>query len=237
MDSRQNYADYYRRTIEQHHVGLKLALGGTGLGKTSSIKDVILDPTYQHLKFIYCANRKQLIEEMGQWLSTPDSPVCHVVLPRDLEAVLNTLRGHRQAFYELLENPLFGASVRRWNERTPLKRVDLVAVKRAARTLEELIAEHIHIPDALEREMDRYARLVLDAFKAALLGANNRRGTSPDYHRLADLAVVQSLFSRIAFKRRPGIRLMDVPLQKAFYGFFEGPKNPNLARLENVAGG
>src|SRR5258707_14690742 len=119
MDNRQNYADYYHRTIEQHRVGLKLALGGTGLGKTSSIKDVVLDPAYQPLKFIYCANRKQLIEEMGQWLSTPDSFPRHVLLPKDLEAVLNTLRGHRQAFYELIENPLFSDSVRRWNERTP----------------------------------------------------------------------------------------------------------------------
>ena len=237
MESRQNYADYYRRTIAQHRVGLKLALGGTGLGKTSSIREVVLDPAYQHLKFIYCANRKQLIEEMGQLLSTPDTPARHVVLPRDLEAVLNTLRGHRQAFYELLDNPLFGDSVRRWNERTPLKRVDLVAVKRTVRSLEELIAEHIHIPDTLERDMDKSARLVLEAFKAALLGANNRRGTSPDYRRLADLAVVQSLFPCIAFKRRPEVRLMAVTLQKAFYGFFDGQKTLNLTRLEGEDGG
>ena len=235
--NRQNYADYYRHTIEQHRVGLKLALGGTGLGKTSSIKNIILDPAYQHLKFIYCANRKQLIEEMGQLLSTPDSPARHVILPRDLEAVLNTLRDHRQAFYELIENPLFADSVRRWNERTPLKRIDLIAVKRACRTLEELTGEHIRLPDDIEREMDKYARLVLEAFKAALLGANNRRGTHPNYQKLADLPVVQSLFPCIAFKRRPEICLMAVTLQKAFYGFFDGQKALNLTRLEDEDGG
>jgi hypothetical protein len=233
----QGYSDYYHRAIEQHRTGLKLVLGGTGLGKTSGIPEVVQNSAYQQRKFIYCANRKQLIEEMAHLLDCPGSPPCYVVLPRDLEAVLGTLKEHRQVFYELFENSLFTDNVRRWNEKTPLKRIDLPTVKRACRTLEELITEHVTIPKVLEEQMDKYARLVLEAFKAALLGANNKRGNNPAYHRLVDHLVIQSLFPCIAFKRRPEIRLMVVTLQKAFYGFFDGQKTLNLTRLEDEDGG
>ena len=123
-----SYFEYYHHTIQQHNNGLKLVLGGTGLGKTSATIDVVRAPEYQQRKFIYCANRKQLIEEMAQSLHCPGSPPCYVVLPRDLEAVLGTLRELRQPFYELFEDPLFTDNVRRWSDRTPLKRIDLEVV-------------------------------------------------------------------------------------------------------------
>ncbi len=89
------YYHYYHRTIQSHTTGLKLVLVGTGLGKTSGIRDVVQNPAYQQRKFIYCANRKQLIEEMAQLLDRSGSPPCYVVLPRELDAVLGTLKEHR----------------------------------------------------------------------------------------------------------------------------------------------
>lgn len=86
------YSDYYHCAIEKHRIGLKLVLCGTGLGKTSGIRDVVQNPAYQQRKFIYCANRKQLIEEMAQLLDRSGSPPCYVVLPRELDAVLGTLK-------------------------------------------------------------------------------------------------------------------------------------------------
>jgi len=237
MDLR-SYAEYYHRAIQQHHTGLKLVLGGTGLGKTSGIKEVLQMPDYQQRKFIYCANRKQLIEEMAQSLNELGSPRCYVVLHRDLEVVLMTIKDYRQEFYELIENDLlFKDNVRRWNDQNVLRRIDLPTMKRACRTLEELIGEHMMIPKLLEEQMDGYARIVLSAFKAALLGANNKQGNSLGYQRLADHPVIQSLFPCIAFKRRPEVRLMAVTLQKAFYGFFDGQKTLNLTRLEDDDGG
>src|SRR5258708_25707680 len=172
-----SYFEYYHRAIQQHNNGLKLVLGGTGLGKTSATIEVIRSPEYQQRKFIYCANRKQLIEEMAQSLHHPGSPPCYVVLPRDLEAVLETLRELRQPFYELFENPLFTDNVRRWNDRTPLKRIDLPAVKKACNTLEELIVQKVMVPEALEPQMSDYARQILHAFKPPLLRANTHHAT------------------------------------------------------------
>lgn len=86
------YPDYYHRTIEKHYTGLKLVPSGTGLGKTIGIRDMVQAPGYQQRKFIYRANRKQLIEEMSQLLDRSGSPPCYIFLPRDLEAVLGTLK-------------------------------------------------------------------------------------------------------------------------------------------------
>lgn len=228
-----SYFEYYHRAIQQHPTGLKLVLGGTGLGKTSGIEAVVQAPEYQQHKFIYIANRKQLVEGIAQSLKPP----CYIVLHRDLEVVCITLRDFHHIFYELFEDSLFTDNVQRWNDKNPIKRVDLPTVKRACKALEELVAENVTIPKVLEEQMDGYAHAILGAFKAALLGANNKRGNSPAYLRLIEHPVIQALFPYIAFKRRPEIRLMAVTLQKAFYGFFDGKKTLNLTRLEEDDGG
>ena len=86
------YPDYYHRTIEQHRIGLKQVPGGTGLGKTSGIRDMVQALGCQQRKFIHSANCKQLIEEMAQLLDRSGSPPCYICLPRDLETVLDTLK-------------------------------------------------------------------------------------------------------------------------------------------------
>ena len=114
-----NYAPYYLRAIKKHPVGLKLASGPTGIGKTFAISEVIHSPICQERKSIYLANRKQLVEDMGKF---PGS----VILHRDLEVVLLTLKEFRQGFYRLLnDDRLFLRPISRWNERNPNKAVDL----------------------------------------------------------------------------------------------------------------
>ncbi len=236
-----DYVDYYDRTIQNHGVGFKLVGGGTGLGKTSAIRKLITLPAYQGRKFIYCANRKQLLEEMAQELKSAQpsgSPACYVMLRRDLEVVLDTLKNHQNAFYDLLGQRIFLDNLSRWNDKYRLKRVDLPAVKRACKTLEELLSLEIsQLPQLLQDQVNEQAALVLAAFKAVLLAANNKSGSSPSYQQLADHAVVQSLFPYIAFQRRPHVRLLLVTLQKAFHGFFDGRQTLNLTRLQDEDGG
>lgn len=230
------YFDYYQRTIEDHSTGLKLILGGTGLGKTSSIKNVIRAPENQERKFIYCANRKQLLEEMAQSLHSLHPGSC-VVLRRDLDVVLHTLQEQRAAFYDLLERSIFVEQVKRANDRSKLGRIDLPAVRRASHALEEFADQHGPLSPLLEDQMEGFAREVLWAFKAALLAANDKSGNAPAYRKLADHPVVQSLLPCLAFKRRPEVRLLLVTLQKAFYGFFDGRETLNLTRLQGARGG
>jgi type II secretory ATPase GspE/PulE/Tfp pilus assembly ATPase PilB-like protein len=55
-----HFLNYYQDTINTNSTGLKLVLGGTGLGKTSSIKTVLKESANEGKKFIYIANRIQL---------------------------------------------------------------------------------------------------------------------------------------------------------------------------------
>ncbi|GCE20914.1 hypothetical protein [Dictyobacter kobayashii] len=232
-----SYIEYYHRTIQQHETGLKFVLGGTGLGKTSSIRKVIKLPENQERKFIYLANRKQLVEGMGQDLDRENQSSQYVILHRDLDVVLNTLKRQRSAFYELLESAFFIEKVKRWNDSNLRRRIDLPTVRRSCKTLEEIITTQVVLPSIVEEQLQPHARIVLEAFKAALLGAGNKRDTSPDYQKLADHPIIQSLFPFVAFKRRPEIRLLIATIQKTFYGFFDGLKNINLTRMKKKDGG
>src|SRR5260370_39406962 len=107
-----SYADYYIRTIQAHAIGVKPVLGGTGLGKTRGIREVIQDLHYADRKSIYIANRKQLIEEMAAKLD----PATFVIVHRDLESVQLTLQAHRADFYRLLNDLAFTTFVESYNE-------------------------------------------------------------------------------------------------------------------------
>ena len=232
MSDKLTYAPYYLRALLKHPVGLKETVGPTGIGKTTVLEEVLHAPECQERKCIYIANRKQLVEDAGKG---PHS----LILRRDLEVVLQTLKEYHQALYQLMENDeLFLQPIRRWNERHPNQRVDLGATRRACRAFEELLGETlVTIPELLEERLDEYARLILATFKAAVRGAKNKKRKSPTYEQLLDHPVIQSLFPFIAFKRRPEIRLIAMTLQKAFYGFFDGEKSLNLTLLTDEDGG
>lgn len=216
---------------------MKLVLGGTGLGKTSGIRDVITATNYQDRKFIYCANRKQLLEEMAHSLDEDQHLGIYVVLRRDLEVVLDTLDRLHDTFYELLSHSTFLDMLHRWNERNRLHPIDLPAVRRACKTLEEMPTGN-PLPRLIEVQMEEQARLVLAAFRAAVLAAYNTNGKPlAAYPYLVDHPVVQALFPFIAFKRRPDVRILLVTLHKAFYGFFDGTQTLNLLKLEEGDGG
>jgi hypothetical protein len=227
-----NYAQYYRRIIQAHTKGLKLVVGGTGLGKTRGAREAILTSPPTDPKSLYIANRKQLIEEMATQLD----PTTFVIVPRDLEAVQLTLRGHRAALYALLSDRTFKMYVDSYNAYNSWK-VDIAAARQACKDLEEFSTRDPYIQRRLEEMMDGQARRVLDVFKAALFASGGKRGDTSAYQDLIDHPVIQSLFPCIAFKRKPHLRLMLITLHKAFYGFFDGKKTLSLTGLRDEEGG
>lgn len=223
-----SYAQYYSRIIQAHQKGLRLVIGGTGLGKTRGAREVIEASPPTDPKSIYIANRKQLIEEMATQLD----PTTFVIVPRDLEVVQLTLRDQRSALYALLPDRAFKNYVDSYNVYHPWK-VDIAAARQACRDLAEFSSRVPYIQSRLEKVMEGQARRVLDVFKAALLAAGAKRGNTSAYQDLIDHPVIQSLFPCIAFKRKPQVRLMLITLHKAFYGFFDGIKTLSLTSLQD----
>ncbi len=225
------YEQFYISAMKQHAVGLKFAPGGTGLGKTSAIDKVIHYPEFSQRKFIYFANLKQLVEDVGHYEHT-------LILHSDRDTIFFTLRDHKQAFYELFQDEAhFRTPILRWNQRHRNMKVDLAKVKRACQAFEEILAEHTTIPSSIEEQMSDYAHTIMHCFQAAVLGVKTKRGNNPAYLFLLDHPIIQALFPFIAFQRRPEIRLIALTIQKAYYGFFDGSKKLNLARLTKEDGG
>lgn len=230
-ENQPGYEQFYISAIHQHAVGLKLAPGGTGLGKTSAIDKVIHHPVFSQRKFIYFANLKQLVEDVGHYEHS-------LILHSDRDTVFFTLRDKKQAFYELFQDEArFRTSLLQWNQRHRNMKVDLTKVKRACQAFEEILTEHTSIPSSIEEQMSDYAHTIMHCFQAAVLGAKTKRGNNVTYLFLLDHPIIQALFPFIAFKRRPEISLIALTIQKAYYGFFDGSKKLNLARLIGEDGG
>lgn len=216
-----SYVEYYDRTIREHAKGFKLVPGGTGLGKTSRIAELVTKPEYAERKFIYIANRHQLLEEMAKAKALRSNQV--VFLRRDLEVVLHTLKNQATAFYSLLEDPGLSRLFERSGKLGP------ATIRRAAQLLEQLGEFKESMPKLLEQQSEAEAGKILNGFKAVLLSAKGNKR----YEWLFDHLVIHSLFPLIAFKRRPEARLLLVTLHKAFHGFFDGETRINLTGLRD----
>lgn len=84
-----DYRFYYKRTIQQHATGLKLGLGGTGFGKTSTTPKVVAADTTNR-KYMYVANRVHLLNEMAAHLTAAHIKFVH--LQRDVDIVVQLLQ-------------------------------------------------------------------------------------------------------------------------------------------------
>ena len=135
MRERYPYFDYYHRAIQKSVNGLKLVLGGTGLGKTSAIVDVAQSAETDR-KFIYCANRIQLLNEMADELKQRDIGYTH--LQSDADVLLDILHASTSetGFYDLLESPHVQKYVEHINRQTS-RQLSTPDIQKACETIKE----------------------------------------------------------------------------------------------------
>jgi hypothetical protein len=94
-----------------------------------------------------------------------------LILPSDRDTVSFTLRDHKQAFYDLLQDEAhFRTPHLQWNQRHRKRKVDLTQVKRAYQAFEEIIAKHTNVPSPIKELMSHYAHTILHCFQAAVQG-------------------------------------------------------------------
>lgn len=222
-----DYSNYYQRAIDTYNKGVKRVLGPTGLGKSSSIPVVVHNNPNR--KFIYMANRKELLEEMAARFS----PGEYVILRRDLEVVQQVLLTQQSAFEELLADHRFVTYLKRARQISHLKSLDVVTIRRACQQINEMTAANRILPPWVAEHADAQARIVLLAFRWVLQVTRDANEKGKIYSWLISHPVIEAFFPAIPFRLRPSVRIMLMTLQKAYYGFFDGSQMRSFTDLSS----
>lgn len=228
------YTDYYQRTIEQHATGLKLVLGGTGLGKTSSLADLLRSGEYPvGVKFIYVANRIQLLDEMAEAVKPLN---LHLQQRSNADHLLEVVRsGELLDFIDSVDG---GTLVDLYNERNPLFTIKRQGLRQQVRQFKKLDR---FSPDEVAElvDIDRLAWQLMDPLKRLLAFARGQSTKAPTRSRskatsqtkandIAQLPLWNTLFPLKQFQEDATKRLLLVTVQKAFRGIFNGQRSVRL---------
>lgn len=235
MVNRQTYFDYYDRAIQTGLKGIKLVLGGTGLGKTSAIVDVIKSSNAGDRKFMYCANRLQLLNEMAESLEQKGIPYAY--LRSDADVVVSILRISklRNKLYELIDSPFFIGEVEKSSAGSGWRKLDLAKLRQACETIERIGDPLDNIRgDVLEQLVQDQVRVIMSFFRNLLQEIKQRDLRT--HQDLLTQPIVQELFPYIRFMQTPDVRVLLVTVQKAYLGFFDGQENINLTKLNGRNG-
>lgn len=258
-----HFLNYYQNTIDTHSTGLKLVLGGTGLGKTSSIKTVLKQPENEGKSFIYIANRIQLLEELKDDLREEFKQEIFVHQRSDFEILLEIIKENGQdKLKELFDNDII-KNYFNYLEFTKNRISKIADVKKALNFIasnsnnlsfvkssegNELIRERTRIMMNFFKNIVRVTKQVKEY--SISVDITNEEKEKYDEIELNKLKKIKAGFSirdydilvanAIILKLFPFIdfktsnkKIFLVTLQKAFYGFFDGSHSVNLYHLNN----
>ena len=223
MKEQHPYYNYYNRAINSSKNGFKLVLGGTGLGKTSGIVEVTSSAQTEGRKFIYCANRIQLLNEMGEKLQADQ----FVHLRRDVEIVRELILGESsEQFNKFLHSKHVIADSK---GKAQVKHSEVVS---AVQYIKQL-SQEINSEKLFKEMIQNHARKIMHFFRGLVADANGK----PRFEALVSHPIIQKLFPYIAFQRNQEIKVLLITIQKAFHGFFDGKQVVTLSSLNRHNGG
>lgn len=235
--TRLDYKDYYLRTINRNCNGIKLVLGGTGLGKThgmrEAVKSYLQSDTKDKRKVIYITNRHNLITEQRRDFANAGFKCCY--LKSNREVILDLIKDNeidnlienleKEQFFRFDEN-LKGkfkrdAKLNKIIEGITNKLVLQQTEKEKGSQLAKTIDKEINI------DCDELFRIFKQQF--ILIGRN-------DEEQHADLCqnpFIWRLFPYVEFENNPEANILLVTIQKVLMGFFDGKKDIKIASIEN----
>ncbi len=235
-----HYVNYYRRTLLAHATGLKLVLGGTGLGKTSSLAALLRTGDFPpDVKFIYVANRIQLLDEMAAQVADLN---LHVQQRQNADQLAEALAQGLLA--SLLEHPAAPALLNDYNQRNPLSATTLERLRGRTNRFRQLRELNLPLDGAFDlaeqaRELLRPLKGLLALARALETArpADGQKTTQQEARALAALPLWRVLFPYLRFREDPACRLLLLTVQKAFHGVFDGEKTQRLGQWDAPATG
>lgn len=232
------YKNYYLRTIHNRSNGIKLVLGGTGLGKTHGMREAVIEylnsDHEEKRKFIYITNRHNLITEQQKQFSKAGFKCCY--LKSNREIILELLKNNQ--IEELIED--FGANdffkfdeqlKNKYKRETKLnKLVESIESKLQLWKSEKEKPRNHALTKAIDRELSFDCDELFKIFKtqAILVGRNDELL----YAKLISNKSAWKLFPYVEFENNPDANILLVTIQKVLMGFFDGKKDIKIASVE-----
>lgn len=235
------YTEYYRRAIAEHPTGLKFVLGGTGLGKTSSLGALLHSPDCPpDVKFVYVANRVQLLDEVAEQVSDLN---LHVQQRQDVDQLRDAVAdGTLDGFFNLPLTPKLLEDYNRLNAASPIELTVLTKkttqFKRLQRYSEFELADVIDFTDLAREVLRPLKRLLTHAVR--LSEQPPVTGQLITQRQAADVMahpLWYTLFPYRRFQIDPDVKLLLVTVQKAFRGLFDGRRSVRLGTWPAPASG
>ena len=240
-----SYKEYYQHPIDARRNllrGLKLVLGGTGLGKTSGIRAVVNDNANCNQRFIYVANRLQLLTEMQK------------EMPSDSTAIQLSNEEIFQDFSTAVENLFSDPVIVRWFEclqQNHYLKEDIKDIQNKYQTLTsetgKILRKSLETTNYIESmsgDILRFFKIIVGTSYQLLEGKisftnGGSKLRKTDFNHFTQLEGIRHLFPYIDFKYNidekgvPRRKLFLVTLQKFFHGFFDGRRVVNLMSFQD----
>lgn len=233
-----DFKEYYQRVINKDQTGFKLILGGTGLGKTSSAIKVIADESNTNRKFIYIANRLQLLNEFAEKLDKK-----------------NISYSHQKSNYEIVKS-LQISEIENLQQSPVINSYTSYLIRqKKVFTRNTLTEAHKFIKDnqafnkteegkeilrSKASEFMRFLKLIINTAYKVKTGKITDSQLSPNsYDNLLKDEIVQRIFPYIPFLHNleeDRKQVLLITIQKAFQGVFDGQKTINLNKFKNTTG-
>lgn len=218
------YTKYYQNVLGNRS-GFKLVLGGTGLGKTSGIIEVVKQNKEESKRFFYVANRLQLLSEMVADLKKENISYC--LQERDEEII-------KKIKQEEFDSLLCNTHIVKYADK--FYKGNLNFVKQNYTLIQEFAKNENNsfiLNNDISGFVNEKVRSVFSFFKNIIKKASMEKNPRA-YTELIQNSTIKVLFPYLDFVNNPSEkRVFIVSLQKAFYGFFDGKQVINLYKIKN----
>ena len=234
----KSYKDFYIKTIESQSSfsGLKLVLGGTGLGKTygllETINEYVNNQPNEKYKFIYLTNRHNLITQQEKDLKARYN-ISTTYLKSNRDIILNLHKNHglptvinklEKLKYFNYDDELRSQFVRS----TKLEKL-INSIERKCEIINDNSQFEIH--ETIDKELNFDCSELFSIFKrqAQLIYKENK----VLHELLLNEPIIWEIFPYVEFEKNPECNVLLVTIHKVLSGFFNGKTDLKLASVED----
>ena len=232
----ESYKDFYIKTIEESSnlKGLKLVLGGTGLGKTSgllqTIDEYVNKQPEKNCKFIYLTHRHNLISQQEKELKERFN-ISTTYLKSNREIIMRLRKeiGLRDAINHLESLDYF-----KYDEKLSNKYIRQAKFKELIKSIDSNYRtiendQQSNVVSIINEELNLKCSELFNILKRQSVLINGR--DKKKHESLQKEKIIWSLFPYVEFENNPDCNVLLVTIHKTVSGFFNGKEDIKLTSI------